>query len=149
MEVTKSGRFLVVFFIILINAAKIYYFYDMKIFLWILRIIAAGILLQTLYFKFSGAPEPVYIFETIGVEPWGRYATGIAELVASVMILWPRFTKWGALLGIAIMAGAVISHLTVLGIEVKNDGGLLFGMGIAVLVACVGMLLILRMPDID
>ena len=102
----------------------------------LLRIGAAAILLQTLFFKFTGAEESIYIFSTLGVEPWGRYVAGITELVASILLLLPR-TKWmGALLGLGVMAGAIMSHLTVLGIEVMGDGGLLFFMGIGVFLAC-------------
>jgi len=91
-----------------------------------LRIIAAGIMLQTLYFKFSGAAESVYIFSQLGIEPWGRIGTGVMELIASVLILFPGSTAIGAFLGLAIMTGAILSHIFKLGIEVQNDGGQLF-----------------------
>ena len=106
-----------------------------KIVSWACRIIAAAILLQTLFFKFTGAPESVYIFSTVGIEPWGRFATGLAELVAAILLLTPRFVWAGSLLAFAIMSGAVLSHLTVLGIQVMNDGGLLFGLALAVMVS--------------
>lgn len=108
----------------------------LTVFSWILRLAAAGIMLQTLFFKFTSAPESIYIFETIGAEPFGRYASGIAELIASVLLLVPRTTWLGALLGLGIMSGAILSHLTVLGIEVKGDGGLLFILAIVVFVSC-------------
>jgi uncharacterized membrane protein YphA (DoxX/SURF4 family) len=97
------------------------------------RIAAAVILLQTLFFKFTGAPESVYIFSTLGVEPWGRIASGVAELIAAVLLLWPRYSWAGAGLAIGIMLGAVVSHLAVLGISIMDDGGLLFGLACAVL----------------
>jgi hypothetical protein len=103
---------------------------------WLLRIIAAGIFLQTLFFKFTASEESVYIFSTLGMEPLGRIGSGVAELVAAVLILIPRTTIYGALLGIGIMAGAIASHLFVLGVEVKNDGGLLFGLALAAFVCC-------------
>lgn len=93
---------------------------------WACQIIAAVILGQTLFFKFSGAPESIYIFTTLGVEPWGRYASGVAELVAVFLLLIPRTAIYGALLGMGVMAGAIFSHLGPLGIEVANDGGTLF-----------------------
>jgi uncharacterized membrane protein YphA (DoxX/SURF4 family) len=102
---------------------------------WTARLVAAGILLQTLWFKFTGAPESVYIFDTLGVEPWGRLATGVLELVAAALLLWPRTAAWGALLAAGIVAGAILSHLTFLGIEVQGDGGLLFGLALTVLAA--------------
>lgn len=108
----------------------------MRILDWVLRIAAAFILLQTLFFKFTGAAESVYIFETLGVEPFGRIASGIAELIASVLLLIPRTAWMGALMGMGIMAGAILSHLFVLGIEIMGDGGLLFFLGIGVFVAC-------------
>lgn len=93
---------------------------------WVLRILAALIMLQTLYFKFSGAEESIYIFTKVGIEPWGRYGTGVAELIASILILIPRTTVLGAILAVGIMAGAIASHLFILGLVVKNDGGQLF-----------------------
>jgi uncharacterized membrane protein YphA (DoxX/SURF4 family) len=93
---------------------------------WVLRLIAAIIMLQTLYFKFTGAEESVYIFSTLGIEPYGRIGSGIGELIASILILIPSTTAIGALLAVGVMSGAIMSHLTILGIEVKNDGGQLF-----------------------
>jgi len=105
---------------------------------WALRVIAAAILGQTLFFKFSGAPESVYIFETLGVEPWGRIGSGVVELVASLLLLSP-LAVWGALLAAGVMVGAIGSHLFMLGIEVQGDGGTLFALAVVTLVssACV------------
>ena len=102
---------------------------------WICRIAAALILLQTLFFKFTAAPESVYIFTKVGAEPWGRIGSGIVELIAAILLLTPRFVWAGALLALGVMAGAIVSHLTVLGIEVQGDKGLLFFLAIAVFVA--------------
>ena len=101
-----------------------------------MRLVAAGIMLQTLYFKFSAAPESVYIFSTVGMEPWGRIFVGVLELIASILILIPRTTAYGALIGIGVMTGAVFMHLTRLGIVVLNDSGKLFVMALVVLIAC-------------
>jgi hypothetical protein len=101
---------------------------------WACRIIAAVILLQTLYFKFTGAEESVYIFTKVGLEPWGRYASGVAELFAAILLLLPRTTVLGALLAAGVMVGAMGSHLTKLGIVVKDDGGLLFALAVTVFV---------------
>ena len=95
---------------------------------WIVRLAAAGILLQTLFFKFTGAPESVYIFSTLGVEPWGRLASGVLELVASGLVLYSGTAGLGGLLAAGLMGGAIVSHLTLLGIEIQGDGGLLFGL---------------------
>jgi len=103
---------------------------------WLLRLIAAVIMLQTLYFKFSAAPESVYIFSTVGMEPWGRIFVGVLELIASILILIPRTTAYGALIGIGVMTGAVFMHLTRLGIVVQNDSGKLFVMALVVLITC-------------
>src|SRR3954469_22537690 len=91
-----------------------------KIVAWICRIAAAIILLQTLFFKFTAAPESVYIFSKLGLEPWGRIGTGIMELIASVLLLIPRTTSIGAFLAAGIMSGAIFSHLTKLGIAVQG-----------------------------
>lgn len=114
---------------------------------WIFQIIAAGILLQTLYFKFTGSPESIYIFETLGVEPWGRIGTGVLELVAGVLLLWYRLAWVGAALGLMVITGALMSHLTILGIEVRGDGGTLFFLAVLVFVSCV-IVLVLRRKDI-
>ena len=106
------------------------------IFTWIVKLIAVGILLQTLYFKFTGAEESIYIFTKLGIEPFGRIGSGIVELIASILILIPRTTLLGALLGLGTMLGAIFSHLFVLGIEVKNDGGELFTLAIITLLCC-------------
>ncbi len=115
-----------------------------KIAAWALQIVAAVILAQTLFFKFSGAVEPVYIFTKLGVEPWGRYLAAVSELIAVVLLLWPRMAVAGAAMAIGIMIGAIGAHLGPLGIEVKGDGGLLFGLGIVVLAASIGVVLIRR-----
>ncbi|HZH64419.1 MAG TPA: DoxX family protein [Flavisolibacter sp.] len=101
-----------------------------------LRVIAAVILLQTLFFKFTASEELVYIFSTPGLEPRGRMASGIVELIAAILILYPRTTGIGALLGIGVMTGALFFHLTKLGIEVKGDAGQLFIYALIVLIAC-------------
>lgn len=90
------------------------------------RLIAAFILLQTLYFKFTGHLESVYIFETIGMEPWGRILVGVGELMASILLFIPRWSVLGGLLGMGLMIGAIVMHLTKLGIQVMGDGGYLF-----------------------
>jgi len=99
---------------------------------WICRIVAAIILLQTLFFKFTAAPESVYIFTKVHAEPWGRIGSGVVELIAAVLVLIPGTIWAGALLALGVMAGAIVSHLTVLGIEVMGDGGLLFALALIV-----------------
>ena len=93
---------------------------------WILRLIAAAILIQTLFFKFTAAPESVYIFTTLGMEPFGRIGSGVAELIAAILLLIPRTTFLGAFLSCGVMLGAIASHVLILGYEVQNDGGTLF-----------------------
>jgi putative oxidoreductase len=107
---------------------------------WITRLVAAAILLQTLFFKFTGAEESIYIFTTVGQEPWGRYGSGLVELIASVLLFVPRAVGIGALLAFGTMCGAVFFHLTKLGIVVQNDSGLLFSLALVVL-GCAGFLL--------
>jgi uncharacterized membrane protein YphA (DoxX/SURF4 family) len=100
---------------------------------WTFQIIAAAVLLQTLFFKFTGAEESVYIFTQLGAEPWGRIGSGLVELVAACLLLSGRFSAVGGLLAAGTMSGAIMSHLTRLGIIVKDDGGLLFGLAWVVL----------------
>ncbi|MEL6659735.1 MAG: DoxX family protein [Bacteroidota bacterium] len=111
---------------------------------WVLRIIAAGILLQTLFFKFSAAPESVYIFSELGIEPWGRIGSGIAELIVSVLLLVPRTAWLGAVGGLGVISGAIMAHLTKLGIEVQGDGGTLFVLALVVFASCAGTLYLHR-----
>ncbi|KRD07586.1 DoxX family protein [Flavobacterium sp. Root901] len=111
-----------------------------EILIWILRITASVILLQTLFFKFSGSEESVYIFSALGAEPYGRIGSAIAELIAAILILIPRTTWIGAIAAAGIMIGAILSHLFVLGIVVKNDGGLLFALAVITLSCCLGLL---------
>ena len=130
-----------------------------SIFSWACRIVAAIILLQTLFFKFTAAPESVYIFTKLGafihtylpfasigtVEVSARIGSGIMELVAAVLLLTPRFVWAGAILAMAATGGAIVSHLTFLGIEVQGDKGLLFFLAIAVLVMSAIALFLHRM----
>lgn len=104
-----------------------------KIIFWIAKLVVVIILVQTLYFKFTGAEESIFIFTKLGVEPYGRIGTGIIELMASLLILIPRTTLIGALLAFGTMLGAITSHLFVLGIEVQNDSGTLFVLAIITL----------------
>jgi uncharacterized membrane protein YphA (DoxX/SURF4 family) len=106
------------------------------IFVWIIKGIAVVILVQTLFFKFTGAEESVYIFETLGVDPFGRIGSGVVELIASILILIPRTTLLGAILALGTMAGAIFSHIFVLGIVVKDDGGTLFTLAIITFICC-------------
>ena len=106
-----------------------------KIVSWISRLAAAGIFFQTLFFKFTGAPESVYIFEQLGAEPWGRIGSGVAELVAGVLLLIPATVAVGAVLSLGIISGAIMSHFTVLGLVVQNDGGTLFVLACVVFVS--------------
>ena len=103
----------------------------------ILRLIAAFIMVQSLYFKFSAQPESIYIFSTVGMEPWGRIATGIAELIASILLLVPATIVLGAIISVGVMIGAVGAHIFILGIEVQGDHGQLFIYAMVVLVASV------------
>lgn len=111
---------------------------------WAIQALVAVILLQTLYFKFTGAEESVYIFTRVGAEPWGRLGTGVLELIAAVMLLTPSLVPYGAILTSGLMAGAILSHLTILGIEVKGDGGLLFGLALTCFAGSVVILALRR-----
>jgi len=119
---------------------------DMKfsvVAIWILRLLAAIIMLQTLYFKFTGQEESVQLFTMLGMEPWGRIGTGVVELIASILILYPRTTGFGAILGLGLMSGAIFFHLTILGLEVGGDY-VLFIYAITAFVCCLILLIIYR-----
>jgi hypothetical protein len=111
---------------------------------WVCQITAAVILGQTLFFKFTGAPESVYIFTTLGAEPWGRIGSGVLELVAALLLLYPRTPALGAALAIGLMGGAIGAHLTRLGIDVQGDGGTLFALAVIVLIASLVVIAIRR-----
>jgi len=113
----------------------------------ICRGVAAVILLQTLFFKFTAAPESVYIFSKIGLEPWGRIGSGLVELIAAILLFVPRFHWLGAGIAIGVLAGAIVSHLTVLGIVVMDDSGLLFFLAL-ITVACCAVVLLLERRNI-
>lgn len=115
-----------------------------RIIAWILQIIDVVILGQSLFFKFTGAPEAIALFQKLGVEPWGRYATGVVELAAIILLLIPRRSAYGSLLAALLMVGAIASHLTRLGIEVAGDGGTLFAMACVVFVSSLGVLWLRR-----
>jgi len=107
-----------------------------KILSWIARLLAAVILLQTLFYKFTGAQESKFIFTKLGAEPWGRIGSGIMELIASILILIPATTAYGSLLGLGIMGGAILSHIMVLGLVVQDDHGQLFVYALLVFICC-------------
>lgn len=104
--------------------------------LWVCRIVAAVIMLQSLFFKFSAAPESVYIFSTLGLEPVGRIGSGVGELIASILLLIPATSWLGALMGLGVISGAIFFHLTKLGIEIQGDGGQLFIYAVLVFISC-------------
>ena len=106
-----------------------------NVLLWISRFVAAIIMLQTLFFKFTAAPESVYIFEKVHLGATGRIGSGITELIASLLILFPKTSVYGAVLAVGVMTGAIVSHLTVLGIEVMGDHGQLFLYAVMVTIA--------------
>lgn len=103
---------------------------------WLLRVAAAVILLQTLYFKFTAHPESVAIFSKLGVEPWGRIGTGVMELITGILLLIPATAFIGGILGMGLMSGAIGAHVFVIGIESAGDGGQLFAYAIIVFVCC-------------
>ncbi len=115
----------------------------MKILDWVARLTAVAILGQTLFFKFSAAPESVYIFDKVGLGAPGRIGSGVAELIAALLLLTP-YAWLGALLALGVISGAIMSHLTVLGIEVQGDGGELFGLAVVVFLASLVVLYLHR-----
>src|SRR5262245_39604787 len=113
---------------------------------WVLQVLAAVILLQTLFFKFTAAKESVYIFSTLGMEPWGRIGSGIVELVAAALLLIPATVTLGAILSLGVISGAIVSHLTKLGITLPavDDHGELFALALVVFAASMAVLYLRR-----
>ncbi len=111
---------------------------------WVARVVAAVILLQTLYFKFSGHPDSVAIFTAVGQEPWGRIGSGVVELLASVLLFIPGLVAVGAALAVGVMSGAIFFHLTKLGVVVNDDGGSLFVLALVVWVCSAFVLWLYR-----
>jgi putative oxidoreductase len=117
-----------------------------RILSWVLQGTAAVILAQTLFFKFSAAKESVYIFSTLGVEPWGRIGSGVIELIATILLLIPRTVIYGAVISLGVISGAIVSHLTKLGIALPavDDHGELFALAVAVFVCSAAVLFLHR-----
>ena len=122
---------------------------------WFAQLVAAGILAQTLYFKFTAAPETVALFEVVGLGTPGRVGTGVVELVAVVLLLIPRTAALGGLLAMGVLSGAIMSHLTKLGISIDPvalgdarleplAGPALFGMGVIAFAAAAVVVAIRR-----
>jgi putative oxidoreductase len=113
---------------------------------WALRLIVAVILLQTLFFKFSAAKESVYIFSTLGMEPWGRIGSGIFELIASILLLIPATVTVGAAMALAATGSAILFHLVRLGIALTpvGDHGELFALAVVVTFCSMVVLLLHR-----
>jgi uncharacterized membrane protein YphA (DoxX/SURF4 family) len=111
--------------------------------IWMLRLVPALIMLQTLYFKFTAQPESVKLFTTLGMEPYGRIGTGILELIASILILIPRYTGYGAILGLVMMTGALFFHLTKLGVYFDGDA-VLFTYALVTFICCASLILAYR-----
>lgn len=118
----------------------------MKVLSWVLQAVVAVILLQTLFFKFTGAPESVYIFTKVGAEPWGRIASGVFELIAAALLLFPRTVVFGALMSLGVISGAIFSHLTKLGIALTEigDRGELFALALVVFAGSAVVLFVRR-----
>ncbi|TAK97824.1 MAG: DoxX family protein [Verrucomicrobia bacterium] len=111
---------------------------------WVCALIAAGIMIETLFFKFTGAPESKYIFSKMGTEPWMRWVQGIWELLASIGLLLPALRWAGGILTTGAMAAAILSHMTWLGYSIQGDHGLLFGMALVTFACGVTVLWIHR-----
>ena len=113
---------------------------------WVLQLVAAVILFQTLFFKFTGAKESIYIFSTVGMEPWGRIGSGVVELIASILLVIPATVTVGAIIALVTISGAIFFHLTKLGIALPavNDRGELFTLAVVVFLVSLAILFIRR-----
>jgi hypothetical protein len=119
---------------------------------FVLSLYIAFVFVQSLFFKWTGSEESIFIFSTlrdwsgIGLfEPFGRWFIGFSELVASILLFVPRGRIWGAGMALVIISGAIVFHLfTPLGVEIMGDGGTLFILACGVWIASVTILLIHR-----
>lgn len=127
----------------------------MRVVSWAMQLVAAFILGQTLFFKLTGAPETVALFEVLGAEPWGRWATALAELAAVALLLIPRTAAVGAVVSLGVISGAIMAHLTKLGVSIDPAalgdealeplaGPSLFAMAVVVFVSALGVAVIRR-----
>lgn len=99
---------------------------------FVLRIAISLIYLQTLYFKFTGHPDSVYIFSKLGLEPYGRIGVGVIELIVSILLLINKTKLLSIIVSLSIITGAIASHLLVIGITIKEDDGGLFTLAIII-----------------
>jgi hypothetical protein len=123
-----------------------------SVILFVLSAYIAFVFVQSLFFKFTGSEESIFIFSTlrdwsgIGLfEPFGRWFIGSTELVASILLFLPRTRIFGAGIALGVITGAIFFHLfTPLGVEIMGDGGLLFTLACGVWLAGAAILLIER-----
>jgi hypothetical protein len=91
-------------------------------------------MLQTLFFKFSGAAESVALFQMLNIlnlpESYARFGVGGIELLASLLLFHKKTEAIGSIFAIGLMSGAIMLHLTILGIA--GQQGILFGMALTV-----------------
>lgn len=119
---------------------------------FVLSLYIAFVFVQSLFYKFTGSAESIFIFSTLrdwsGIalfEPFGRWFIGLSELVASVLLFLPRTRIWGAGMALAIISGAIFFHLfTPLGVVIMGDGGLLFTLACGVWVSSAIILVVHR-----
>lgn len=120
---------------------------------FVLSLYISFVFVQSLFFKWTGSEESIFIFATlrdwsgIGLfEPFGRWFIGFSELIAALLLLFvPRGRMWGAGMAFVIISGAIFFHLfTPLGVEIKGDGGLLFALACGVWLSSVAILVIHR-----
>ena len=82
---------------------------------WILQLCIVIAFAPSAYLKLTGAPESIATFDTLGMEPAGRYIIGFLEAAACLLLLTPNSVAYGSILTFYIMLGAILAHLTKLG----------------------------------
>ena len=105
-----------------------------KIISWILQLVVVVILGQTLFYKFTDAPETAELFAQLGMGAFGYKLIGLLELIACILLLIPASVATGALLGWGLMTGAIIAHVTEIGFE--GELGVLGAMAITAWLCC-------------
>ncbi len=109
---------------------------------WIAQIIAAVIMGQTLFYKFTGHPQTLEIFQEELNMPNGHYIIGALELLACILLILPQSVVYGAILGAGLMTGAIIAHITKLGWE--GERGALGLYAVLTLTSCLVVLIVRR-----
>lgn len=106
---------------------------------WIFIILAFAILVYNAYLKLNSNSGAIQLFSGLGLEPYGRFAIGLFELTAALLLLYPGTVKYGAVLGFILMTGVIFIHITKIGIALNGNYSFFF-MGVIAFFCCTGLI---------